>query len=847
GTFGILPTSQELEGIDNFVSNFYNQAVKGIKPTTKRITTPPLSPTAETLGGEVIPRVKLKESKPELPKIKQPVQEAGQESISPISQTLSQTELKTPLKEAEKLRQSSPRKEAVDPLPNIISKSEIDVKNKVGILDYLRTPDRVLKKIGFEKEANFLRQQYAKYLKELPQEIDRITEWSKRVKPESNQKIFRYLDGQDIKLDKNELQVANEIKDYLKSWADRLGLPEDKRISHYITHIFEKDFIKKEFDPELAKIIQDKVAGSVYDPFLEKRLGKLGYIEDTWRALDAYVKRAVRKVNIDPALKKIKNKAKDLEISQYNYVKKFIDNVNLRPTEIDNLIDNTIKQVVGYRFGQRPTAYLTKIGRQAVYRGALGLNVGTALKNLTQVVNTYAKLGEKYTLKGYLDLLKNGVGELEEQGILKQGLIQDRSLNATRKFWETLDKGLFYFFETAEKINRGAAYYGAKAKALSQGLNEKQAIEYAKKIVRDTQFQFGSIDTPVLLQSDIAKLIAQFQTFSIKQAEFLAEMVKNKEYVGLLRYAIGSLALASTLGKLFGMEWKDFIPSFRIGPPPTLATPVEVGKAVLNVPDKYGNELDLKEKLSKIGETLVPYIPAGVQLKKTFEGIRDVIKGYSETPSGRVRYVLPQTTSNLIRGGIFGAYTFPEAREYFKNKVKPLGEIQSEVIKSSKDKSSLYNLFLKKREENEEIKKLREEAEKGILKQKGEKIPIVINGEVKILDLSKIQPKEGETEYQKALRLKKAFSYVDEILDSDLPVEKQGEILAKLGIDPEDASYYNVARQSSDIKYIWVKDEIGKYGDNRQEILNTLVSFRREVNGKKILTNEIIDDLVDEG
>src|SRR3990167_6055989 len=208
----------------------------------------------------------------------------------------------------------------------------------LGILDYLPLiflPDRIMRKIGLGKEMDTLRTQYEKYLKELPQEIDKVTQWSKRVNPQSNQKIFKYLDGQDIKLNTNEL------------------------------------------------------------------------------------KGATRKVNIDIALKPIKDKAKDLEISQFNYVKKYIDNVNLRPSDLDNLIDNTIKSVTGYRFGQRPTASLTKTGRQAVYRGALGLNVGSAIKNLTQGVNTYSKLGEKYTIKGYWDLFLKGK-ELEGQGLLKQ-------------------------------------------------------------------------------------------------------------------------------------------------------------------------------------------------------------------------------------------------------------------------------------------------------------------------------------------------------------------------------------------------------------------------------------------
>ena len=613
---------------------------------------------------------------------------------------------------------------------------QVTPRQKVGILDYLRTPDRILKKIGLEGEAKLLRTQHEKYLTELIVEINKVTEWSKKVPKESSQRIFKYLDGQKIELNTNELKVAGEIKDYLKGWAVRLKLPKDKKISHYITHIFEKDFIKKEFDPELAKIIKNKVAGSVYDPFLEQRLKKMGFVEDTWRALDAYVKRATRKANIDVALERIKSKSKMLEQSQYDYVKKYIDNVNLRPTDLDNLVDNTIKSAVGYKFGQRPTASLTKTGRQAVYRGALGLNIGTAIKNLTQGVNTYAKLGERYTLKGYWDTFKNimsGSNELEAVNILKGGFIEDRSFNATRKFWERVDKGFFYFFETAEKINRGAAYYGAKAKALNQGLSLEQSIEYAKKLVRDTQFTFGSIDTPVALQSDIVKLFAQFQTYSLKQVEFLGEMAKNKEYAGLLRYALGTLAIASTLGKLIGMEWKDFIPSFRIGSPPTLSTPVEIGKSLLGVPDRYGNVPDIKKRLQNIGNTLVPYIPAGVQIKKTIQGLTDVGKGYSETPTGRIKYVIPQTPKNYTRGGLFGRYNLPEAQEYFKEKRTPLGENQSTLFKiiNPVERNQLYQNILSNRKEKNVLDTIKESINNGqnVEETTSQKATFKINGE----------------------------------------------------------------------------------------------------------------------
>jgi hypothetical protein len=401
-----------------------------------------------------------------------------------------------------------------------------------------RTPEKVLQKIGLGQQAKQLRTAFDTYQTELPKNIDYITSWSKEASnPGASKRIFQYLDGRKIELNPTELKVAGEIKQWLSGWADRLKLPKDKRISNYITHIFEKGEITKEFevDPELANIMRTEVAKSVYDPFTLQRQGAPKYIEDAWRALDAYVKRATRKVNLDPVLKDISEASKGLEDSQFKYVKSYIDRVNMRPTDIDNLLDNTIKQVFGYGAGQRPTTAITQKTRQWVYRGLLGLNPASVLRNLSQGANTYSELGERYTITGYAKLLKNwNSSELERVGILKNNFIEDRTISATRKLWEKIDKGLFYMFETAEKINRGAAYYGAKSKAINQGMSEKQAVNYAKGIVAKTQFLFSKIDTPAVLQSDISKTLGQFLSFGVKQTEFLTEKILAKDVAGIL-------------------------------------------------------------------------------------------------------------------------------------------------------------------------------------------------------------------------------------------------------------------------------------------------------------------------
>lgn len=651
-------------------------------------------------------------------------------------------------------------------MEDIVSAPGNNVKNKVNALDYLRTPDRVLQKIGLGKQAETIKQSYNNYLDELPKEINKVTQWYERVgkSKESSQRIFQYLDGKPVTLIGEEVPVANEIKQYLKKWADKLNLPDDKRIASYITHIFEKDFIQKEFDPDLAKIIQDKVPGSVYDPFLQERLGKQGYIEDAFRALDAYVKRATRKFHMDPALEKLSSASENLEIDSWNYVKQYADRINLRPTTLDNLVDNLVKSTpVGYKLGQRPVANVTRKLRQQVYRGTLGLNIGSAIRNLTQGVNTYAQLGEKYTATGYLKAIKammTGSQELENAGVLRNSFIEDRGISATKKLWEKIDKGLFTFFEMAEKINRGSAYYGAKSKALAQGMSEQDAVKVGLDLARKTQFTFGSVDTPVALQSDIIKFATQFQSFNIKQTEFLAEMFKSKQYSGLIRWLGANAVILLTLGKVMGWDWKDMIPfggvlegQTPIGGSPVFTLGRDIGALSTGGKDKYGQDM----KPGQIATDLIPLIPGGVQvLNKTIPGVYDVNQGFATSGYGfeklsdiatgnkrRIKYPIEKTPQNYVQAALLGGSNLPEARQYKESNSSVLGEKQSQSVRESSDKIGTYNKIMTKRATDKQIDKAREQAKVTNKTQTVGNVYVIPqpDGTTKTVDMAKQIPK----------------------------------------------------------------------------------------------------------
>jgi hypothetical protein len=565
------------------------------------------------------------------------------------------------------------------------------VTQKINIVDRWLTPEYVLRKIGLNDESKTLRSHWDAYQDALPREIDKIRSWMARVpSKESNEKIFRALDGEKVLLTQQEGQVAQEIKTYLSDWAKKLKIPPIKRIRDYITHIYDLGSVDAEFDEDLAKLIDPKIAKSVYDPFLLKRTGqRLDYVRDTWQALTAYTKRAVRKYNLDPALERLAAKEPQLELSQWKYVKELTDRINMRPTDFDTSIDNLIKSSpLGYRFGQRPTALISRNIRQATYRGTIGLNVSSAIRNLTQGANTYAELGEKWTMKGYLDMARKWSDtELERVGVLRDSFIQDKSLSAYKRAMNLVDKGLFAMFEAAEKINRGAAYYGAKARALSQGMSEQQAIEAAKALIRKTQFTFGSIDTPLALQSDAMKVVAQLQSFSIKQIEYLLGKVHDKEWAGIIRYVGATLAMKELLKKI-GIDLTIF-PTLGLSPA------MQAGQAAGQI--VFGDEAGRKEGLKNLQKTAWTVFPAGVQLKKTIEGSQTFNKGESTAPSGVMRFPIEQSSSNLLRSILFGQYATPEARKYFDTNTKPLSEKQSKTVRTSSDPMATYQTILDQR------------------------------------------------------------------------------------------------------------------------------------------------------
>lgn len=158
--------------------------------------------------------------------------------------------------------------------------------------------------------------------------------------------------------------------------------------------------------------------------------------------------------------------------------------------------------------------------------------------------------------------------------------------------------------------------------------------------------------------------------------------------------------------------------------------------------------------------------------------------------------------------------------------------------------------YLDAREREQQISLLKSQTKQGKV-EAGSDISnfysYVQDGTVKIVDVGKYDSMPEDSAYQRAIKEQKKYTLVDDILDN-LEPEQQAQALAQLGISAEEATYYNVAKQTNAIKGVFVEEEIRRLienGANKNDVLAQMAKWRKSINGKILLSNGMIDDLVD--
>lgn len=119
-------------------------------------------------------------------------------------------------------------------------------------------------------------------------------------------------------------------------------------------------------------------------------------------------------------------------------------------------------------------------------------------------------------------------------------------------------------------------------------------------------------------------------------------------------------------------------------------------------------------------------------------------------------------------------------------------------------------------------------------------------GNYKTMDISKVATMPSTSKVDKLKKKQETYSMVSTVMKSDLPDDKKQQAISELGVSKADADYYMIASEDNEIKIANAYDTLEKSG-SFDDFMKYLVNGRRPVNGKLVVTDGVITDLVNEG
>jgi len=422
------------------------------------------------------------------------------------------------------------------------------------------------------------------------------------------------------------------------------------------------------------------------------------------------------------ALEKYINKVAETGgVSLPNFKANLLDWTNLVSGKKARL-DRALESVVG-----REIYGLANLLRRRTSANMVGANISSALTNYIPFTQSIATTSKPAVIRG----LYEGLASVLDKSPAKIG--NEVSGFLTRRFAKggigrrgveraaDVASSPFFFVDKFTSRSIVAAKY---FEALERGLSSKEAMrvadDYATKVLADRSI--GQL--PNLMSNRSLGFITQFQTEINNQASFLLKDIpelaggdKKRVLSMLAQFAALSYVFNNVFEKVTGRRpqidpiqatlhilgkdsEEDDTMVNRVGRAigdigqgvPFVSSRLPVGSAIPRIGGIKGGIKNIAsgnyeagigqvgKELSKPAFYLIPPFGGG-QAKKTIEGIGSYLRGYSKTPTGRVRFPIDRGVGTLAKSATFGQWATKNAREYLKSGAKPLGEKQSETFK----------------------------------------------------------------------------------------------------------------------------------------------------------------------
>jgi hypothetical protein len=196
------------------------------------------------------------------------------------------------------------------------------------------------------------------------------------------------------------------------------------------------------------------------------------------------------------------------------------------------------------------------------YHSKISLNLWTSLQNLTQIINTAAKGGIVNTLRAIphavvaqaLDkdpiraaaalLLPNRLNPARRDlvRLVRAGVLDSFTMKYERPVHhgirESAATAMTYLFTESEQFNRRTAFFTGYIGAIKAGKSEEEAIQAGRDLVRDTQFFGGRLDGILWSRSPVGRVMMQFKSYPLKQAEFFFRRLNGRQKMKYLVLAL---------------------------------------------------------------------------------------------------------------------------------------------------------------------------------------------------------------------------------------------------------------------------------------------------------------------
>lgn len=648
----------------------------------------------------------------------------------------------------------------------------------------------------------------------------------------------------------------------------------------------------------LAGISADTKPKSKWASFMQRRKGD----QTTYDAVSGfvdYIKAAEYAKHIDPHAGKFRALSDDLAASTeeskhlnnfIEYLQDFANDLTGKTNPADRAIQ---KWIPG---GRKTMQALTWLNNRVKANVILG-NASSSVAQIFNVPQGIASAG-KHSIAGFRDSVANIFERktpIDQSDFIRERYASSMFNKFNKNMLENARDAAAWMTGVLDEVGTKFIWNSHYEKALAEGI--ENPIKYADDTTRHLVGGRGIGEVALAQKAKITQLVAPFQLEVANLWHVMGDMVDQKQFGKLATLFVANYVFNKGAEAIRGSD-VAFDPINAVAEAyqayeeedggvrgVTRAAGRLAGEVISNLPMGQTIAVVYPEYGFKIGDTELPtredffgdadptrfgsgllaakglqdplfnILPSfgGQQLKRTLQGVDTVAQGYSETPSGRVRFPVDQSVGNYLKAAVFGQYSLPEARKYFETKETPLGEKQSEKFKVMGGDKAYYDKVVSDRNKETEKTKIQEKIKKGGIA--GDK---TVNGD----DVDKMAEVYGISDYyvdpsltgiKKLEHKSKAISEAVKLYDgdgdyADIPEEMKPELYKRMGMEQSDIEYHAVASKDTRVKSQYIIEATKEEGFTREDLLKTLVMGRKEsVGGAMFAANAVLDDLYEGG